>query len=173
MSGPSPAEIAKARAVLRDDRKAKKADKRITFSARPFPKREKATHGRERDVGFLAWLHHDLPCIGCLILGQAHPQHASIEAAHQKIQAASRGVHKRLGVRPSDMWCVPLCEWHHRTGPICCDPAQTKFWNVVGLSPEEVADFCMALYRAYEQEGDGAQVVREFASLAAGNRVAA
>lgn len=173
MSRPSPADIAKARAVLRDDRKAKKALKLTSFSARPFPKREKATHGRERDGGFLTWLHQDLPCIGCLVLGPAPMDSSHIEAAHQKLNAASRGVFKRLGVRPSDWLCLPICKGHHRTSTPCCDPAQARFWAIVGLDPEQVADFCKALYGAYEREADGSVVVREFASLAAGNRVAA
>jgi hypothetical protein len=173
MSRPSASDIAKAKSVLRDDRKAKKALKLTSFSARPFPKREKATHGRERDVGYLAWLHQDLPCVACLVLGPAPADSDHIEASHQKINAASRGVFKRLGVRPSDWLCLPICKGHHRTSTPCCDPAQARFWCVVGLGPEEVADFCKALYRAYEQESDGAQVVRDFASLATGNRVAA
>lgn len=176
MNRPTPRDVFDARATLNAERKAKKALKLTSFSARPFPKREKATHGRERDTGYLSWLHQDLPCVACLVLGRtSRPRYtgATIEAAHQKLNVASRGVNKRLGVRPSDMWCVPLCRGHHREGPLCCDPAQTKFWRIVGLEPEDVADFCMALYRAYEQERDGAVVVRDFASLAAGNRVAA
>lgn len=143
---------------------------RQRLSGPKLERRPKATFGRERDVGFLIWLHEDLPCIACCLLGETN---TPIEAAHQKIQAASRGVHKRLGVRPSDMWCVPLCRSHHREGPLCCDPAQTKFWLIVGLEPEQVADFCMDLYRAYEQERDGSVIVRDFASLAAGQRAAA
>jgi hypothetical protein len=179
MAGPSPRDVAQARATLAADRKAKKTLKLKSFSARPFPKRAKAAHGRERDASYLTWLHQDLPCLACNVLGTLRlvvdGQIGSnpIEAAHQKLNVASRGVQKRLGVRPSDLWCVPLCAGHHRLSPLCCDPAQTKFWAVIGLTPEEVADFCLALYRAYEQESDGAVVIRDFASLAAGNRVAA
>jgi hypothetical protein len=179
MTRPSAREVAQARQTLRQDRKAKAQDKRSTFSARPFPKREKAAHGRERDAGYLTWLHEGLPCIACNVLGtlrlvvggKISPN--PIEAAHQKLNVASRGVQKRLGVRPSDLWCVPLCRGHHREGPVCCDAAQTKFWALIGLTPEDVADFCLALYRAYGQEADGSVVVREFASIAAGQRSSA
>jgi hypothetical protein len=138
-------------------------------------KREKAggRTRRERDDGYLAWLHEGLPCIACLVLGAPIPIANPIEAAHQKIQAADRGVHRRLGVRPSDIWCVPLCVSHHREGPICCDPAQRKFWAVVGLEPEDVVDFCRDLHGAYLAERDGEAVVRDYASLAAGQRSAA
>lgn len=128
----------------------------------------KARQVRERDLGYLSWLHEDLPCIACLVLGDVAG--GSIEAAHQKINAASRGLQKRAGVRPDDWQTVPLCTTHHRTGPLCCDPAQAKFWAIVGLTPEETADFCRALHDAYRDERDGRVVIRDFASLAAGNR---
>ena len=147
-------------------RKARAADRRG---------REKRTGKarRDRDESFIGWLHEDLPCIACLLFGPPAGGAGQIEAAHQKINAPSRGVQKRLGVRPSDMWCVPLCESHHRTGPLCCDPAQAKFWAVLGLTPDDVADFCLALYRAFEGEQDGAPIIHDFASLAAGQRMEA
>ena len=144
-----------------DERKRQlKAEKRV---------REKRTGRARRDVDetYIGWLHVDLPCIACLLFGETA---ARIEAAHQKINAPTRGVQKRLGVRPSDMWCVPLCESHHRSGPLRCDPAQAKFWGTVGLNSDQVADFCIALYRAFEAEADGAAIVRDFASLAAAQR---
>lgn len=146
-------------------RKQRRADRRD---------REKRTGRalRDRDETFIGWLHEGLPCIACLLFGP--PADAGrIEAAHQKINAPSRGLQKRLGVRPSDMWCVPLCESHHRVGPLCCDPAQAKFWGIVGLTPEQVADLCAALYRAFEGEEDGAPIIRDFASLAAAQRMEA
>lgn len=131
---------------------------------------EKARHVRERDTGYLSWLHEDLPCIACLVLGEILPQSLNaIEAAHQKINAPGR-VQKRLGVRPDDVWTLPLCRLHHREGPLCCDPAQAKFWSIIGLTPDETADFCLALYAAYQEERDGRAVVHDFASLAAANR---
>ena len=160
---PSLKEVISARETLRDDRKARKADR----GPRVAHKAARPRHGRDRDEDFIGWLHEGIPCIACLVLGRGAGR---IEAAHQKIQAESRGVHRRLGVRPSDKWCVPLCVSHHRVGPLCCDPAQAKFWSIVGLSPEEVADFCTALYAAFEEERSGELVVQMFASLAAGAR---
>lgn len=158
MNKPTPAEVFKAREVLRADRKARKAD-RQTFSSRPFPAKVKPRHGRERDAAYLSWLH-DLPCLACMIMGSAPREHAHIEAAHQKAQDADRGWHKKAGVRPSDDRTCPLCAWHHRIGPTCCDPAQAKFWALVGV---DVIDFCRALYAAFKAGEDGAAVVRQFA----------
>ncbi|PZQ59255.1 MAG: hypothetical protein DI570_16475 [Phenylobacterium zucineum] len=146
-------------------RKMAKAEKR---------EREKRTGKARRDfdADYVGWLHEDLPCIACVLFGPPETP-GRIEAAHQKLNAPSRGVNKRLGVRPSDLWCVPLCTSHHREGPLRCDPAQAKFWDVIGLEPEQVADFCIALHRAFEAEADGAPVIHEFASLAASQRLEA
>lgn len=160
---PSPKQLAQARALIRADKQARKA-------ARPVRVKQGETKvRRDRDEDYLGWLHEGLPCIGCLVVGPSSSA-SVIEAAHQKINAPSRGVFKRLGVRPSDWLCLPLCAGHHRLDPTCCDPAQAKFWREIGLEPEQVGDFCAALYRAFESESDGATVVRDFASLAAGNR---
>jgi len=161
----SPKDAAEARQLLRSYRKQNQKARGQRVSHKP------ARAVRERDHGYLSWLHEDLPCIACLVLGEPLPVELNpIEAAHQKINAPSRGVQKRMGVRPDDAWTVPLCRHHHRIGPLCCDPAQAKFWAIVGLSPEETADFCQALYGAFQEERDGRPVIRDFASLAAGNR---
>lgn len=160
---PSPKQLAEAHALIRADKKARKAN-------RPKVKHGRVRVRRERDQGYLGWLHEGLPCIACLVLGEPPAGSAPIEAAHQKVNAPSRGIFKRMGVRPSDWLCCPLCVSHHREGPLRCDPAQTKFWCEVGLEPEQVADFCAELYRAYERDGDGTAVVREFAAIAAGQR---
>lgn len=157
MNRPTSREIAAAKDVLRLERKARKADRTPHFNSRPFPAREKPR--RQRDAGFISWLH-DLPCIACEILGQAPSAHAHIEAAHQKAQDAARGWNKRLGVRPDDEQCCPLCAWHHRLAPTCCDPAQAKFWALLNV---DVIDFCRALYAAYLAGGDGAAIVHTFA----------
>lgn len=118
---------------------------------------------RQRDAGFLAWLHEDLPCIACLRFGATG---SPIESAHQKIQAAEKGLHRKLGVRPDDWLCVPLCASHHRLGPLCCDPAQGKFWALVGLGANDVADFCAELHAAFKAGEPGAPVVHRFAAIA-------
>lgn len=129
-------------------------------------RRSKPKHGRERDRDYLGWLHHDLPCIACLVLGKPAATDNPIEAAHQKLQVPEKGLHRKLGVRPDDWQSLPLCAVHHRIGPLCCDPAQAKFWAIVGLEPSQVADLCRELYAAFQQDAPGAPVVREFAELA-------
>jgi hypothetical protein len=128
-------------------------------------KRAKPKAGRERDLGYLSWLHEGLPCIACLRFGATG---SPIEAAHQKVNAPSRGVFKKLGVRPDDAFTAPLCASHHREGPLRCDPAQGKFWAIVGLDSEQVADFCLELHAAYQAGDPGQPIVQRFADLAAG-----
>lgn len=125
------------------------------IAARPFKPQI-----RDRDLGFLSWLHEGLPCIGCAILGPAPAEHAHIEAAHQKAQDAARGWNKRMGVRPSDSRSCPLCAYHHRLGPTCCDPAQAKFWAVLAVDP---IAFCEDLFAAYQAGSDGSAIVAKYA----------
>ena len=110
---------------------------------------------------YMAWLHRDIPCIACLILG---PTGTRIEAAHQKLQLAERGFTRALGRRGSHFTCVPLCAAHHRTGSPCCDPAQAKFWAILGFTPEGLADFIEALIAAYREDAPGADVVRQYST---------
>jgi hypothetical protein len=121
-------------------------------------KRQPADDG---GAAYMAWLHHDIPCIACLILGRsAHPK---IEAAHQKLQMADRGWNRTAGRRGPHRTCVALCAGHHRLGKPCCDPAQTKFWALLGFTVERVIDFVEALNAAFDSDLPGAPVVREFA----------
>lgn len=150
-------------AVLR--RRAAKGRQRIQ-GPKLQTQRAKPKGGRERDVGYMAWLHDGLSCIGCLVLGRAPLACNPIEAAHQKLQLADRGLHRKLGVRSDDRLCVPLCAYHHRLGPLCCDPAQGKFWSILGLTTEAVADFCLGLHAAYSEGRPGEPVVQAFAHMA-------
>lgn len=131
--------------------------------------RAKPKNGRERDAAFLGWLHEGLSCIACLRFGRTG---SPIEAAHQKIQSPEKGLNRKLGVRPNDWQCVPLCATHHRLGPLCCDPAQAKFWAIVGLSAEDVADFCAELYAAFNAGVSGEPIVRAYAARASQARAA-
>lgn len=163
---PSPKQLAQARALIRADKQARKA-------ARPVRVKQGETKvRRDRDEDYLGWLHEGLPCIGCLVVGPSSSA-SVIEAAHQKINAPSRGVFKRLGVRPSDWLCLPLCAGHHRLDPTCCDPAQAKFWAILGLTPDQLADFIQALNGAFRAGLAGAPVVHRFGDLAARGRRAA
>lgn len=126
-------------------------------------RRAKPKHGRERDREYLAWLHDGIPCIACIRFGATG---SPIEAAHQKLNAPDRGVFKKLGVRPDDVFTLPLCAAHHRLGPLCCDPAQGKFWAIVGLAADQVADLCFALHSAFKAGDAGAPIIHQFARLA-------
>lgn len=159
----------------RAERKVREAERKA-FNKRAFPggaekpKREKVDDGSS----YMAWLHDGLSCIGCLVMGETLPRSLNgIEAAHQKLQLANRGFHKRAGRRGPHWTCVPLCRLHHRDGPLCCDPAQSKFWSILGLAPEELADFIEALNAAYRGGAPGNPIIHRFAHLAARNRVRA
>ena len=111
---------------------------------------------------FMAWLHDGLPCIACIRLGTPR-RDTYIEAAHQKLNRADRGWHKRAGRRGPHRQCLPLCAFHHRTGSPCCDPAQEKFWAIVGYSVDQVIDLNEALNAAFDEGRPGAPVIRNFA----------
>lgn len=132
-------------------------------------RRAKPKHGRQLDAAFMAWLHDGLDCIACIRFGRTG---ADIEAAHQKLNVPSRGLGKRLGSRPSDQWCVPLCAQHHRLGPLCCDPAQGKFWAIVGLTADDVADLCAELHAAFKAGAPGQPIITKFAAMAAQQKAA-
>lgn len=150
-------EAAKARQLLREFRKERQNDRAPRIDHKP------AKTPRERDGDYLAWLHEDVPCIACLILGPGPEKHCHIEAAHQKAQDAERGWHKLMGRKVHDRQCVALCAWHHRIAPNCCDPAQGKFWALLGV---DVIAFCDDLYRAFANGDQGQFVVWDHAHRA-------
>lgn len=162
MNGPSPRDVAQARATLRADRKARKADRPMKFDSRPFPAKPPA---RIEDKGFARWMHeHGLPCIACLIEGPAPAtgEPNPIECAHQKQAIAAKGWHARKGVRPGDDQQVPLCRWHHQLAPNACDKAQRKFWDRLGVG-DLVVDLCRDLYAAFKGGQDGAAIINRYA----------
>lgn len=148
------------------------ADRQKMRGQKLTTQRAKPKGGRERDAEYMAWLHVDIPCIACIRFGRPAFVPNPIEAAHQKLTVAERGLQKTLGVRPSDKWCAPICAFHHRIGPPCCDPAQTKFWALVGLEPADVADLCAELFTAFTEGRPGASVIHQFARIAAQARAA-
>jgi hypothetical protein len=149
--------LTEARRLIADD-KRQRAKARKTARA---PKPKRAVKGREKDPKFIAWLHKDIPCIGCEIeQNPTWPVVHPIEAAHQR-HAKGRG--GMLGRRPDDADTCPLCEWHHRTGPNCCDPANRKFWERLGV---DVGAFCRALFDAFKNGRPGDEVVDRFVKQA-------
>jgi hypothetical protein len=156
-------ERAKIAEVRRIERSARERSKKGR-PARVAPTASGQRRPRERDPGYLAWLHDCLPCIACLIEGGPRRGFSNpIEAAHQK-HTDLRG--PALGKRPSDAACCPLCAWHHRLAPDACDPAQRKFWDRLDVN---VGDFCLALYSAYQGSQDGADIVHRFARIPYGS----
>ena len=154
------AKIEEARRILRSARQRSKKAR----PARVAPTAAGQRRPRERDGGYLSWLHEGLPCIACLIEGEPRRRPGSpatnpIEAAHQK-HTDLRG--PALGKRPSDAASCPLCAWHHRLAPDACDPAQRKFWDRLDVN---VGDFCRELYSAYQVSQDGAAIVRRLARI--------
>lgn len=122
---------------------------------------------RQRDAGFLSWLHVDIPCIGCLIEGPGPVGFATIEAAHLKISLADKGWAKAgLGNRTHDARCVALCAWHHRLAANSCDTGgQMKFFTRLGLGAD-VADLCRDLFDAYRAGQSGREVVLSYVAAA-------
>ena len=155
-------ERAKIAEVRRIERSARERSKKAR-PARVAPTATGQRRPRERDGGYLSWLHDGLPCIACLIEGEPRRGFGTttnpVEAAHQK-HTDLRG--PALGKRPSDAACCPLCAWHHRLAPDACDPAQRKFWDRLNVN---VGNFCRALYSAYQVSQDGAAIVRRFARM--------
>lgn len=151
-------------------RRNSKGRKRLVGPKLEARKREPVDDGGS---AYMAWLHVDIPCLACLVVGKGSRQRYAgrIEAAHQKLQVADRGWHRRAGRRGPHWTCVPLCAGHHRIGPLCCDPAQTKFWSIIGLAVEQVVDFAEELNEAFRKDASGAAVVRRYASIAAAQRV--
>lgn len=109
----------------------------MTFARKPFTRHTnlvpKPQTERQDDKGPTrngAWLAHirRLPCLCCPHGGQRHPT----EAHHPK------GLFPRTaGKRISDLFCLPLCQWHHtlsqdalhRTGD------ELAWWRRHGVDP--------------------------------------
>lgn len=160
--------VAQAKAITKDSQsdrnralRAERKERRKALAESAAPNKRDP---RQHDAGFLAWLHVDLPCIGCLIEGPGPVGFATIEACHQKLAIAAKGWAKSgLGPRTHDHKCAPLCQWHHTIAANACDKGQRQFWDRLGLG-DHVADFCADLFHAYRTHEDGASVVRSWAT---------
>lgn len=166
------------RKVLEEAGKIKRRESQERAQSRAAQRRESQTalkesaapnkrDPRQVEKAFVSWLHVDLPCIGCLIEGPGPVGYANIEAAHQKMSIAVKGWGKAgLGPRTHDHRCVPLCAWHHRVARNSCDTGgQAKFWSRLGVG-EDVADFCAALFQAFQNGAAGRPIVLAFAAAA-------
>jgi hypothetical protein len=80
---------------------------------------------RKRDEKHLRFIR-SLPCCICGAI--------DTEAAHLRIGSINHGKRETGGgERPSDIWCLPLCNQHHReqhdTG------SELKFWAKYNIDP--------------------------------------
>lgn len=143
---PSPAQLAQARALIRADKKARKADRprRIDHKADAL----KANRGRVRDNLYLAYLRRQPCCAGPLMEdpcdGRTDPAH--IRFSDHKVGRQNPGV----GRKSDDRWCLPLCRKHHEAQHAYGN--ERKWWEVVvRADPSELA----ARHYAAFQSGAG------------------
>jgi hypothetical protein len=131
MNRPSPREVANARALIRADKKARKADRpvRVNHQADPV----KAARGRERDPGFLAYLRRQ-PCEARGLGGCSGP----IEAAHIRYSDASRGsINPGMARKNHDRHANPLCRFHHQHDQHA--GSERAFWERLGKNAYDTA----------------------------------
>ncbi len=137
---------AQERAILRkaaEIKRAKNRERRMKIAAARKPG-GKASRGRERDTGYLAFLRR-LPCVcGC---GRPGPS----DAAHIRMASSERGKRSTgMQVKPSDRFAVPLNRLCHERQH---GMAEHRFWSERGLDPFEIADRLYAEYRTPQSEG--------------------
>jgi hypothetical protein len=107
------------------------------------PKSPKASRGRVRDNGYLAWLRRQ-PCV----LGGAptHTCEGATEACH--IRAHKPGeLPTGLQRKPDDRRATCLCAGGHREQH---SMNEMRFWQAHGLNPFEVAERLYARYQSKE-----------------------
>jgi hypothetical protein len=95
-------------------------------------KRSKPRRGPVMDVAYLEWLR-TLPCCVCIpwhVSAVGWFQVSPTEAAH----VGARG----LGQRCDDREALPICERHHRTGPLAHHVLGKKFWTYHGFDREKL-----------------------------------
>lgn len=105
---------------------------------KPIPKRRsKPRRGVVKDPKYLDWIR-TLPCVVCILpwkleksgVAYSNVQKTPTEAAH----VGDRG----LGQKCSDREAIPLCERHHRTGPLAHHVLGKKFWAYHSLERDAI-----------------------------------
>lgn len=121
--------------------------------------RPKLDKGPERDRDYIAWLHHGIQCFACLIEGRPTGVGFNpIEAAHiWLLEGAMKGL------RNSDHLAMPICRVHHREGRDCCDVAQRKFFDRLGVDPLTAHQ---TMYGAFLAGRDGWWAAHQIAAAA-------
>ncbi len=131
---------AQERIILRkaaEIKRAKNRETRLRIAAMRKPG-GKASRGRERDTGYLAFLRRQPCACGC---GAPAPS----DAAHIRMASPERGkLPTGMQVKPSDRFAVPLNRvCHERQHSM----SEARFWSDLGHDPFEIADRLYAEYR--------------------------
>lgn len=101
----------------------------------------KADRGRERDVGFMAYIRRQ-PCEARHLGGCS----GGIEAAHVRYSDASKGaVNPGMQRKNHDRHCNPLCHFHHQHDQH--KRQERAFWAALG---KDAYDTAAGHYAAYQ-----------------------
>lgn len=150
------------RQTLDAARRIRARERREAKAKRPAPVIPSAQGQRQprvRDNGYLAWVRR-LPCAagadGC---------EGPVEAAHIRFSSALSGRRNPgLQCKPSDRHVMPLCVAHHRGGPLSQHSMnEVRFWSLHNIDPDKLI---IALNECFDNNGDGAAVVYQFARSA-------
>ena len=115
---------------------------------------------RVRDREYLGWLAKGI-CVACYITKGVFERR--VICAHLRMPSAEHGKRETGGAeKPSDRWCTPLCDDHHRdNSPIGQHRiGERKFWENLKVDPFAL---CLALSAAYDRgEASAASIVVSF-----------
>lgn len=85
---------------------------------------------RVRSPAHRAWVRgHECACKATLGMSCCE---GPVECAHVRT-----GTDGGTGIKPSDVWCVPLCRWHHREQHVFGEPA---FENLMRINLKAIAE---------------------------------
>lgn len=140
MTGWTAKDLAEARAMLREDRKARARQRPKKVQHKPME--GKATRGRVLDGGYLAYLRRQ-PCEARHLGGCD----GRIDPAHLRFSDFKVGrINPGKGRKSDDRWAVSLCRKHHDEQHAYGD--ERRWWmNVVRLDPNALAERSHAAYR--------------------------
>lgn len=153
---PTPKAIAEARAVLRANRKARKADRPKKIDHKPME--GKAFRGRDKDADHLAQIRQ-LPCIATLI--RHGVERYGVEACHVRTAypVVGWGGNPGLSVKPSDWRTAPLLPVEHR---LQHSGNEQAYWTELGVYPPSLCA-ALRLVSSVELKLD---VIRQYAAAA-------
>ena len=93
-----------------------------------------------KDPAYLKWIR-TLPCVCCAIgdwgPGWLEVLCRSLGAVGVRLEAAHVGK-RGLSQKCNDRETIPLCRWHHRTGPESHHRAAKRFWEIWAIDKTEL-----------------------------------